>query len=391
MLLKLFLLLTVLNTLNAQSTQNATTKLALSKHDVIVIIDETVNVDLEVTGILERELIVKFFKNHEGLVQIVPDQFEVPPKTDSNGTWIQNVCILGVSPGHLEVTGNSTPVGVAEDSSLYMRVIVANSRALITISLIVGWIYFAAWSISFYPQLITNFKRKSVVGLNFDFMALNLIGHTLYAIFNVSLYWVPYIENEYFRRYPQGLNPVELNDVVFSLHASVITAITISQCFFFERGDQRVSTIARGIISVFFAIIIVTVIMASMGSLHWLDFLNYCSYIKLAITLIKYVPQAVMNFKRQSTSGWSIGNILLDFTGGTLSMLQMMLNSYNYNDWQSIFGDPTKFGLGLFSVLFDILFIVQHYVLYRDNQYIEVQGSNNEENSVVDNSEADEN
>lgn len=34
-------------------------------------------------------------------------------------------------------------------------------------------------------------------------------------------------------------------------------------------------------------------------------------------------------------------------------------------DWQSIFGDPTKFGLGLFSVLFDILFIVQHYFLYR--------------------------
>lgn len=75
-----------------------------------------------------------------------------------------------------------------------MRIIVANSRVLITISLIVGWIYFAAWSISFYPQLITNFKRKSVVGLNFDFMALNLIGHTLYAIFNVALYWVPYIE-----------------------------------------------------------------------------------------------------------------------------------------------------------------------------------------------------
>jgi len=34
-------------------------------------------------------------------------------------------------------------------------------------------------------------------------------------------------------------------------------------------------------------------------------------------------------------------------------------------DWNSIMGDPTKFGLGLFSVLFDVLFIIQHYVLYR--------------------------
>lgn len=35
------------------------------------------------------------------------------------------------------------------------------------------------------------------------------------------------------------------------------------------------------------------------------------------------------------------------------------------DDWSSIFGDPTKFGLGFFSILFDILFIIQHYVLYR--------------------------
>jgi cystinosin len=130
--------------------------------------------------------------------------------------------------------------------------------------------------------------------------------------------------------------------------------------------------------------------LSAYGTLHWLDWLNTCSYIKLAITLIKYIPQAVLNYRRKSTVGWSIGNILLDFTGGMLSMLQMMLNSYNYSnmrkifsfvvnfinfyfsdDWQSIFGDPTKFGLGLFSVLFDILFIIQHYVLYRFVKYSE--------------------
>lgn len=72
-----------------------------------------------------------------------------------------------------------------------------------------------------------------------------------------------------------------------------------------------------------------------------------------------------MNYRRKSTVGWSIGNIFLDFTGGSLSMLQMILNAYNYDDWVSIFGDPTKFGLGLFSVLFDIFFMVQHYGLYR--------------------------
>lgn len=92
-------------------------------------------------------------------------------------------------------------------------------------------------------------------------------------------------------------------------------------------------------------------------------------------------------FNMESIYFRSIGNILLDFTGGSLSMLQMILNAHNYgkshsrililsqnnlisivlllDDWVSIFGDPTKFGLGLFSVLFDIFFMLQHYVFYR--------------------------
>ena len=35
------------------------------------------------------------------------------------------------------------------------------------------------------------------------------------------------------------------------------------------------------------------------------------------------------------------------------------------DDWKSIFGDPTKFGLGAFSIFFDVIFMFQHYVLYR--------------------------
>lgn len=36
-----------------------------------------------------------------------------------------------------------------------------------------------------------------------------------------------------------------------------------------------------------------------------------------------------MNYQRQSTEGWSIGNVLLDLTGGSFSVLQMFLESYN--------------------------------------------------------------
>lgn len=163
---------------------------------------------------------------------VTPKSFEIPANKNEN--WSEIISFYGARPGHVEIVGNATPTGVIDDSNLFVRIIVANSAALILISIIVGWVYFVAWSVSFYPQIVINFKRKSVVGLNFDFLALNLLGHTLYAIFNSSLYWVTYIEDEYFQRFPRGLNPVELNDVVFSIHASIITAFTISQCFIYE-------------------------------------------------------------------------------------------------------------------------------------------------------------
>ena len=91
-----------------------------------------------------------------------------------------------------------------------------------------------------------------------------------------------------------------------------------------------------------------------------------------------------MNYQRKSTEGWSIGNILLDFTGGLFSLLQMIFLSINYNDWTSIFGSPTKFGLGLFSILFDILFIIQHYVLYRTNKLTcQVINQSNENSPIL--------
>lgn len=122
-----------------------------------------------------------------------------------------------------------------------MRITVANSHAIIYASVVVGWIYFAAWSVSFYPQIYINFRRKSVVGLNFDFIALNLVGFTMYGVFNMGLFWSEAIQDEYFTRYPRGLNPVLVNDVVFALHAFAATLITIGQCLSYEvkRRIQR--------------------------------------------------------------------------------------------------------------------------------------------------------
>lgn len=72
------------------------------------------------------------------------------------------------------------------------------------------------------------------------------------------------------------------------------------------------------------------------GALNWLQFIVALSYVKLAVTCSKYFPQAILNFRRKSTVGWSIGNILLDFTGGSMDILQMILQASNTSEWRNM-------------------------------------------------------
>ena len=79
---------------------------------------------------------------------------------------------------------------------------------------------------------------------------------------------------------------------------------------------------------------------------------------------MKYVPQCTSNFRRKSTIGWSIQQQLLDFSGGILSLLQLVIDSFLQSDWSGLTGNPIKLGLANISLAFDVVFILQHYVLY---------------------------
>ena len=76
---------------------------------------------------------------------------------------------------------------------------------------------------------------------------------------------------------------------------------------------------------------------------------------------IRNLLQVMLNYRRKSTSGWEIWNILLDFSGGSLSMVQLVGDSLAEarkqglaHGWTGIIGNPAKFGLGLVSVSFDV-------------------------------------
>lgn len=106
-------------------------------------------------------------------------------------------------------------------------------------------------------------------------------------------------------------------------------------------------------------------------------------YVKLIVTIPKYIPQAWANYKRKSTVGWSIDQILMDALGSVLSIAQLVIDSSLQSDWSGLVGNPVKFGLGNVSIVFNAIFIVQHYVLYRGNDKVNEEDVNGERTGLL--------
>lgn len=80
-------------------------------------------------------------------------------------------------------------------------------------------------------------------------------------------------------------------------------------------------------------------------------------YGKLLLSFIKYSPAVYWNWKRKSTKGWSIFNILLDLVGAAFSMTSGGLSVSNGLN-------ITKLVLAFLTIFYDLIFVFQHYCLY---------------------------
>ena len=243
------------------------------------------------------------------------------------------------------------------------------------LSIVFGWIYFVAWSISFYGQFIENFRRKSVSGLNFDFEIYNLVGFSGYTIYTVR----GYLDDNL------GTGIVQIQDIFFAAHALLLTILTLIQIlYFYDPKDklQKISNITITIVLVLiWGAILLTIVEygfeyydphVKKDRKYIFNSLVYLVWSKVFISLIKYIPQCVSNFRRKSTIGWNIHNILLDFTGGALSFGQNIIDSCRdafsvTSDGQSKPLNIAKYALSFISIFFDIIFMVQHYILFKNS------------------------
>ena len=59
-----------------------------------------------------------------------------------------------------------------------------------------------------------------------------------------------------------------------------------------------------------------------------------------------------------------------------------MIDSSLQNDWSGITGNPVKLGLANVSIVFDVIFMVQHYILYRARK-VEEDGMDSETRGLI--------
>ncbi|XP_019427034.1 PREDICTED: cystinosin homolog isoform X2 [Lupinus angustifolius] len=203
---------------------------------------------------------------------------------------------------------------------------------------VLGWLAFLSWAICGYPQIILNFHRKSVVGLNLDYEILNMVKLWSYLIYNVSLFFSSDIQNQYFDKYGYG----QCGTQKFSKFAITIVALVLlsaAVCFFI-----------------------------ALPTHSWLWLISIFNTIQVCLTIIKYFPQALMNFMRKSTDGFSIGSILLDFSGGIFNYSQMVVQSIDQGSWMNFYGNIGKVMISLVTIFYDSILMFQHYVLYPHNK-----------------------
>ncbi len=234
------------------------------------------------------------------------------------------------------------------------------------LSAVLGWGNFTAWFLAMYPQVLTNYRRKSVVGLHLDWLAYNVVGHTAYLAYNIAMLCSSTVRDEYYSRHPGSPPPVHVNDIAFSINATALTYLGAWQAMTYERGGQQVSRLCKSLLTFVCAAMAVLAVVCGAGHMKWLDMLMFMGAVKLMASGMKWVPQAVLNYQRKSTIGWDIRTNMCGLVGGSCAILQMTVDAIAADDASNFLGNYAKLGLATLTMSFDVLFLYQHFVLYTD-------------------------
>lgn len=253
-------------------------------------------------------------------------------------------------------------------------------------SAFLGWVYLFCWSFCNLPQFLLIQKRRSVAGFSITFQVLNMIGFLWYFIY--MLYGYIYQSN-----HPNVTKSIVWQDFAWCGATLIVVYGIAIQCVVYRHTiTEKIHPFYQISIISIFAITFYNLLLVFLGllpifstgsspngSADAYSFMHFLGYVKSYISFIKYTPQIFLNCKNQSTTGFSILQIILDVTGAVTSFGQSLLNAYinphsdGTPDFDTVIGNIPKLLLSLESVFFCTILLIQHYWIYADNNYLIIQ------------------
>ena len=250
------------------------------------------------------------------------------------------------------VHGDSETLRVAViPGNLYL--LFKNTKIVLAISNIVGWICACVWTGSLATLAVSNELASSTAGIAPDMVLYNALGLLCWTCYSIYFY----IHSEL------GV-PVFVQDIVYSISSYVVVIVFLFQIYRF--GSTGITTFAKlycfALLSFLAKAALENVISDGAGNAQ---FVSQLARIHLACALIKYIPQVHYNYSRKSTEGYSITAVWLDFTGAVLLLLQMFFDGIIRHKWSLMITlNIPKFVLCFEVILFNLIYAFQHYVLY---------------------------
>jgi len=210
-------------------------------------------------------------------------------------------------------------------------------------------------------------------GFSINYIMMNFLGYLFYSIYNLYGYYA-----ESFIAKSQ----IHTSDVLFAVHGFVLVCLHYALVMYYPRKDNRV----QGLWLAICLAILITVGVYYLVTAKLPETILLMGLMKVVISFIKYVPQVYLNWKRKSTKGWSLENVILDLTGGVLSFIQIIIDYLDSGKLDNFSGNLNiaKFLLGIVTIVFDIIFLLQHYIVYPQKKGEEANYDRSEEEGEKD-------
>lgn len=238
-----------------------------------------------------------------------------------------------------------------------------------------GWIYAIVWGFSFYPTLYLNYTLKTSDSISMDYMCLNIGGYLCYSISLLLQLYNSEIITQFMVKF-DGRRPILSNaDLFYALHGLFILLVLLSQIIFGkevwgfhnERINFRIHRLTK--------MVLLSIILFLAGNWFFGDekfklltiALNL-AYFKILMSLIKYVPQVVHNYKRKTMYGISKLQLALDATGAAFCILELWLKN-DLPILEAIDANRGKVGITLVTLIFAAIFSYQIYLYGSEPKY----------------------